>query len=168
MRSDKLREWYDKNHHEKKVIKSMSSAGNADDKKEGEVYKLIKEISDNGFFKMSGYLLKVLSDEQKPPYFLGCPLCKRKLSQSLSCDYCLHSFSESEVRVTYMFAAKFQDFSDSIYLQFIGDSCEPLIGMPAAALRKEEARNEIIGSVSYNQVGLVVKKSKDSEERDKF
>ena len=62
------------------------------------------------YFKLSGYMMKVIFDDNRQTYFIGCPECKKKLNSDGSnyrCENCDKSFNEKDAKVTYTLVAKF-------------------------------------------------------------
>jgi replication factor A1 len=114
-------------------LQSLTAAGGGEGGSRDN-HRMVKEMMDTlykddqilsgqgqpAYFKLSGYIQRVMYDEQRQSYFIGCPDCKRKVAGEregfFRCDYCAKSFAEQDVRVTYTLAARFQDSTDSIFL----------------------------------------------------
>ena len=61
-------------------------------------------------------------DGQRPAYYMGCKVCKKKVteeSNGYSCQACNKVYDEAVP--SWNFSAKICDYSDSIFLQFLGD-----------------------------------------------
>ena len=60
------------------------------------------------------------------------------------CEHCSKSLSLSDVRFTYTISARFQDQSDAVYIQFIGEQGDQIMGLPAKDFKdlKEQAGPE--------------------------
>jgi hypothetical protein len=58
-------------------------------------------------------------------YFTGCPECKKKVSlekdRFYRCEFCNKIYPEQDVRVTYTMSARFQDASDSLFVNLLGE-----------------------------------------------
>lgn len=77
------------------------------------------------YFKLSGYVQRIIYDEQRQMYFTGCPDCKKKVTSERQgfyrCETCNKIIPEADVRVTYTIVCRFSDASDSVYVQLIGE-----------------------------------------------
>lgn len=63
------------------------------------------------YFKVSGYLMRIMFDENRQMYFIGCSNCKKKVqeigNQMYRCETCNLTLNEQQVRVTYTVVGKF-------------------------------------------------------------
>ncbi len=77
------------------------------------------------YFKLSGYVQRVIYDDQRQMYFIGCPECKRKVTHDRDgyyrCELCNKLYPEQDVRVTFTVTCRFQDASEALYIQLIGE-----------------------------------------------
>lgn len=92
------------------------------------LYKDDQMMSGQGqpqYFKLSGYIQRILYDDQRQMYFTGCPECKKKVSlekeRFYRCEFCNKIYPEQDVRVTYTISARFQDASDSLFVNLLGE-----------------------------------------------
>jgi phage FluMu protein Com len=86
-------------------------------------------------FKVSSHSTKIFIGDDansKPQYYISCPECKKKVLEEGSmfrCENCNKSLRTANT--TYNFSARVSDISESIYVQFLGESGEGVMGMTA-------------------------------------
>ena len=72
-------------------------------------------------------------------YFVGCTECKKKCQVEGSmykCENCNKYFNQNDVKLTYTVNARFDDFSDQMYVSFLSESAETIMGMSALEFSK--------------------------------
>lgn len=91
------------------------------------------------YVKLSGHVSRVIFDENRMTYFVGCPECKRKINPDresyFRCESCNKTMHESEARITYTVTCRFSDSSDAFYIQLFGEQGDTIIGMKSADFR---------------------------------
>lgn len=93
-------------------------------------------------------------------YFPGCPntSCKKKCSPEgndiFRCEPCGKSYNEKDIRWTYTITCKVEDLSDSLYVSFISEQGEFIMGMPP--MEFEKWKNSI-NSVEDMREGMMQK-----------
>jgi hypothetical protein len=121
-----LQKWYASTGGNANNLQSLSGAGMGEGSGGNkDNYRFISEMMDsihkddafmNGqsagqYFKVSGYVMRIIYDENRQTYFIGCPDCKKKVNPERDtyyrCENCNKTYSEHEVRVTYTLVAKF-------------------------------------------------------------
>jgi ribosomal protein L37AE/L43A len=69
-----------------------------------------------------------LYDDQRQSYFVGCPECKKKVMPErqgyFRCENCNKTIPEHDARVTITLAAKFNDCTDGMFVQLIGEQAD--------------------------------------------
>lgn len=115
----------------------------------------------------------MLYDDQRMMYFIGCPDCKRKISQErqglFRCEICNKTYPDSEVRITYTLTAKFSDLSDSAFVSLIGESGDQVVGVKAADFRNlrevqmasPDQLRDLMNHPSYSYHTMVVRAKVD-------
>jgi hypothetical protein len=72
------------------------------------------------YFKLSGHVSRVVYDDNRQIYFVGCPECKRKVTpdreQYFRCEICQKTMHESETRITYTLTCRLSDSSEAFYV----------------------------------------------------
>lgn len=74
------------------------------------------------FFKISGYVSRVYYDEQRTPFYMACPECKKKVLEEANgfrCENCTKFYQNANP--TYNFSARVSDYSGSIVASFLGE-----------------------------------------------
>lgn len=93
------------------------------------------------YFKLTGYINKIIYDENRQTFFAGCPTCKKKVQQESAnyyrCEGCQKSLSPNELRMTYTITGKFQDQTDGVFISFIGEQGDSIMGGMKAGDFKE-------------------------------
>lgn len=88
------------------------------------------------FFKISGYIGRIMYDDMRQMYYLACPECKKKVIEEhggYKCEQCGKIFQQCNTNYTY--TAKINDFTGGQFFQFMGESGDNVMGMPASDFR---------------------------------
>ena len=97
---------------------------------ERDNYRLFEEIeehckesqalkNDKGqeFFKINGYISKIMYDEMRTMYYLGCPDCKKKVMEENGGYKCENCNKVHQTCLTgYIYSARVNDFTGTQYL----------------------------------------------------
>eukprot|EP00347_Sterkiella_histriomuscorum_P012018 403370207 len=184
-RTDQLMQW-SQTGGAKKNLQNLSGGVGGGDSGSRDNYRLVREMSDTllhensdrndktapQYFKLSGYISKILYDENRMMYFPGCPECKKKCSpqgDQYWCEKCNKALNHNQVRMTYTVTAKFDDLSDGIFISFMSESAEPIMGMPASdfsRIREDQSNSlefirDLLNEKSFNYYTFVVKAALD-------
>ena len=87
---------------------------------------------------MNGYLSRIKNTDRI--YYLACPNdnCRKKVHEDngrYRCDNCNTYIDKPNA--TYFFTAKISDFSESLYVNFVREQGEAIIGMPAGVFKEK-------------------------------
>lgn len=106
-------------------------------------------------------------------YFPGCPECKRKCTQEgdqYKCEHCNKFLNPNEIKLTYTVTAKFDDMSDGIFVTFLSENADAIMGMSAVEFSKikENQSNsidyirDILNERAFQFYNVVVKANVDN------
>ncbi|CDW83120.1 replication protein a 70 kda dna-binding subunit [Stylonychia lemnae] len=184
-RTDQLMNWYTKLGSSANLQNLSGAAsgegGNRDN------YRLMREAleqlkTDNAFingqvqsvyFKTSGHIPRILYDDSRMMYFVGCPECKKKCQPDgaqYKCENCNKYYNQNEVRLTYTITARFDDLSDGTFVSFLSESAETVMGQTAlefSKIRDNQSYSldyirDMLNERSFQSVSLVVKATIDN------
>ena len=96
-------------------------------------------------------------------FYHACTVCKKKVSEDhagFRCESCQRTYPESNL--SYNFSVQVGDFSDSVYLQCMGEVGDTLIGMTAKdfhaiSLENPEAVKKILVRRMFQEYTLLVR-----------
>ena len=94
------------------------------------------QSTDATFFKVSGYISRIMYDEQRMMYYLACPDCKKKVLEEnagFKCENCGKIYNQANP--TYVVSAKLNDLSGSIYPSFMGETADIIMGCNALTFK---------------------------------
>ena len=76
-------------------------------------------------------------DETRMMFYLACPECKRKVIEEMGgfrCEKC--NLVHGTCNVSYSFTAKITDLSGNVFLSFMGDTGDTIMGMTGAEFKR--------------------------------
>jgi len=69
-------------------------------------------------------------------YYLACAECKKKVIEEMGKYRCERCNKIVNANVSYSFTAKVSDMSGSVFLSFLGEDGDKIIGMPGHEFKK--------------------------------
>lgn len=129
------------------------------------------------YLRVQGYVMHISDQMDRQHYYLSCVTCKKKVIQESAgyhCENCQKTYGDANPQ--YNFSAKIGDYSDAIYISFLGEVADSLLGMTAKEFceMQSEGQNmsEIFKNATFRPVDLVVRAqmrtSMQGEERMNF
>lgn len=171
--------------HGDQNLQSLSAGNEGGGQKDN--HRLVKEMMDTLFkdeealrgqgqphyFKLTGYVQRIMYDEQRSSYFIGCPECKKKLAVEreglFRCETCNKSIPEHDARVTYTLTAKFADSTDGLFVSLIGEQADTIVGVKGSDFRNmrevqmasSDQLRELMNQANFSYHSIVVRAKVD-------
>lgn len=95
------------------------------------------------YYKFAAECQRIIYESDRMLYYASCPDCRKKVNpegeEGFRCENCNRVFSDC--KYLYNFTARVGDFSNSFYVQFLGDIGDQLLGIPAKQLKEMKEGN---------------------------